>query len=1173
MKNYIGTTRTLESGQTGFKNVIFKPGKPPLESELNFVGDLSEDFSKSQLQALSNSGFIQSPVGTHEAGYDNLGAQFGINLTDTSNQLILKCLNGSPFNVNILGDIIKLGGTNSADESQVVVTLPSPPGAGSREDLVYLEVWYQQIVSQGLGHRPAANEVYAYGNVQSGLPGVTDDIFFGLIGTPTTDRVQVQYRVKVVPNVNFGGFPEGVNDILSVFAQAGMPTQSTYTFAPHASDKGLYVAGDGSTTAQTVLGSDDGYVYAIPLLRVHRRNASPFSLTNLNGAGKNIAQGNSDRPDGYLNDKIELGDLEDLRHEAGVAHDLDMTLDYNFKALLSGELGTALMESDNSNDVVHSAIGLQVDEISVIDNAGASEIAQPNDQRRAVSDAQTIQRTIEQFSLADRTFGAGINWTLGDQLTVPLALQSPVGSELGVTVVVTALVPGGALDAVKEIPITVNYLTNDYVITLGVIPVGVTTQDLSVDFDIIYPAGYGMTYVPENILKVYEVIENVNYSFVTTDDLDGIRPGSLVPTTGIASDYAIGLDEGKAFTTLFEYSVTGDGTAAYTIPAALGTIPVTHVYKVWIDGALVSRTVGAIKVVDVIFNGNDSITVTFTGGIPNTSTIKFFVALSNNAVLIDKQTKSIEEITESMYLVKTVNAGSNKTKIIFDAGTLVFSAQASAIDALDNQQSHVFVNGTETACTTVLDGNYIIVTLVAPVGVLNNDTVQVAFTRAKMLNALDQLQLYYQFIPYQGVTSRNSFNKGVDSFVETRPVEKAVGFLVHTSGTGGKNTTVNDNYSPMSVKLPLANAHKDGMLLNNPLVANTYPTNKGIDPAADLTIGGRVGFDIFESYSDWYDEGFDTQVSKDNYRTMFLRDTVRTNKVGVGSAVSFTSKDTINTNWSAVIDNAGNILGGQRIVFWYYVPNPTVLQDVALHLATDLTGTNDHIYMVTGGYHVGWNRAEFTARTNGTATTSTVVKVQFRFEMTAPGVTSYGMNIVPPYLEDDVSVPPDQEVQDGDIWFSESDSTLVKFDVLKGMYAISDGVGVEWFGDRAYAFDVPVIGGALPGGPSDKNSPYTLGENNLISKVGVVSNRGTFKGSNFYSVGMNTVTPSNKQTVMYMLEQVVNDPTGNFVAGEYVLRVETRIETNGTVRITNDDFDNLNAFDLYRCVGRPLGKI
>jgi hypothetical protein len=303
---------------------------------------------------------------------------------------------------------------------------------------------------------------------------------------------------------------------------------------------------------------------------------------------------------------------------------------------------------------------------------------------------------------------------------------------------------------------------------------------------------------------------------------------------------------------------------------------------------------------------------------------------------------------------------------------------------------------------------------------------------------------------------------------------------------------------------------------------------------------------------------------------MFLRDTIRCNKIGIGSAVAFASKDTLVQDFSTIIDAAGNVINNNKIVFWYYIPNPTIVQDVALHLAVDTSGVNDHIYMVTGGFHAGWNRAEFTKRTNGTANSTNIVKVQFRFELTSAGATQQGFNFVPPYIEEMAAPEP---VLDGDIWFSIESSTLVKFEVLRGMYAISDGIGVEGFGDRAYAFDVSVVAGAPANQPSPKNSPYSVGFDNFISKVGVVSSRGTFKGSNFYSVGFSTLTKSNKQTVMYLLEQVIEDPTGNFSPGEVVLRIETKIEDSGVVRITNDDYDNTNAYDLFRCRARPLGKM
>src|SRR5690606_36726513 len=49
-------------------------------------------------------------------------------------------------------------------------------------------------------------------------------------------------------------------------------------------DTGLYIAGDGTQTSKDLLKTADGYVYAIPLFRVKRRNSGGYSQNNGNGA-------------------------------------------------------------------------------------------------------------------------------------------------------------------------------------------------------------------------------------------------------------------------------------------------------------------------------------------------------------------------------------------------------------------------------------------------------------------------------------------------------------------------------------------------------------------------------------------------------------------------------------------------------------------------------------------------------------------------------------------------------------------------------------------------------------------------------------------------------------------------------------------------------------------------
>ena len=156
------------------------------------------------------------------------------------------------------------------------ITLNAPPTTGTREDLVFLEVYF----------------------------------------TADTNGANVlNYRIRVVDNVDFNTYPEGFpvthtqgyqnkNTGGFAFVQGGNATPFTkdntsynqqffalsnatsrmaYTGAPQ-NDTGLYVAGDGTSTYKTSFATTDGYVYAIPLFRVKRRNSGGYSVSNANGS-------------------------------------------------------------------------------------------------------------------------------------------------------------------------------------------------------------------------------------------------------------------------------------------------------------------------------------------------------------------------------------------------------------------------------------------------------------------------------------------------------------------------------------------------------------------------------------------------------------------------------------------------------------------------------------------------------------------------------------------------------------------------------------------------------------------------------------------------------------------------------------------------------------------------
>lgn len=130
------------------------------------------------------------------------------------------------------------------DVPTTTVTLNPVPTFSQRDDLVFLEAWFP---STGSGY-------------------------------------QLSYRIRVVDGVDFATYPEGINHTTKVKAWGGGSSDTTYTFAKDNVDVGLYKAGDGSSTAKTSLQTSDGYVYAIPLFRVKRRNNAGYRADNLNGA-------------------------------------------------------------------------------------------------------------------------------------------------------------------------------------------------------------------------------------------------------------------------------------------------------------------------------------------------------------------------------------------------------------------------------------------------------------------------------------------------------------------------------------------------------------------------------------------------------------------------------------------------------------------------------------------------------------------------------------------------------------------------------------------------------------------------------------------------------------------------------------------------------------------------
>lgn len=326
-----GVSRTLEAFDRAFRNVVFQKGKPPLDAEFNLQDDIHNEVVRQVITSHVNSGFLLDPTNSSEdfqfnALWSNLFL-FGNNgdSTDETQPFIF---------ANVNGWIVPVAGTNVTVDGDMsnFVRLHPPPGSDTRTDLVFLEVWQASVApNPSTDNKPSASTIWKFGNVEYGGTNVADDIEDSTIGFETTERVQVQYRLRVHgsgegagASVDLANYPDGLGDP-TVLGQGtasspvgGLPFTN---MRADLGDAGLWRAGDGNPNNS--LGTVDGYVYAIPLCAVFRRNSSAYS---------SIATGGNPNHNGAFNRNPSASALSDPRTGAKVLLSATLTSDLNATA-------------------------------------------------------------------------------------------------------------------------------------------------------------------------------------------------------------------------------------------------------------------------------------------------------------------------------------------------------------------------------------------------------------------------------------------------------------------------------------------------------------------------------------------------------------------------------------------------------------------------------------------------------------------------------------------------------------------------------------------------------------------------------------------------------------------------------------------------------------------------
>lgn len=556
----------LEPSGRAWETVVFEAGKPVLDRELNLSQDVDGGAAQEALRRAMPSGWLDagflSTSNPVDAIYQHL---------NTSNTLEIP--NGLRAHVN--GWLIQLQHSYVTGSNRLNLGA-GPGGAGSqRTDLVILEVWRRLVKPTGGsadGSTSATNRIWQQGNVTTDPAGdlvlnYANDLLDVNVGSETTSRVQIQYRLRVISGVDLFSFPYGMDDP-NVFANStpttpatpnGVVTAFTYVNQSANGDPGLWVAGDGLPT--NTLDTVDGYMYAIPLMGVFRRNTVAFArLTNQNGG---VAfPGPSDRPDGYFSNIIEASDLVDLR--SGVSPtgwSLSEVLEKNTNLILDNSKRTEIVNTAPDGGGNSGTTVLRANEIGGSSTAAGPLIGQFDAVRRRFS----ARSTYETVTVAIPPPGGA--WNNGEVVTVdPTALpvypyaafnwSSFAPTDVRFLDVVDMHWAGtsAAGQEYEDAEPSVVSLTGlgaipivSVSITFGTVPAGLTDETLFVTLLVGYPTGVGLSHTPTEDYGNASFALNtaplsaaapVSFSAFSTRDIDAPHREAQIEYTTVNLAYA-----------------------------------------------------------------------------------------------------------------------------------------------------------------------------------------------------------------------------------------------------------------------------------------------------------------------------------------------------------------------------------------------------------------------------------------------------------------------------------------------------------------------------------------------------------------------------------------------------------------------------------------------------------
>ena len=583
------------------------------------------------------------------------------------------------------------------------------------------------------------NYFYPYGCftpsplLQESIPDDSVDLFNGLI---TTYRAQIQWRLnvqRITLAYNFNQFrygldPTGVSANQSVYAQtsqsAPITGNATFQFqnlGPITGDTGMWRAGDGNPN--NILGTMDGYSYAMPVAVVFQRNSGPFVLgSNVFGcadpliANSGLIQyGISGRFDSKLADQIYADDTVDVRQTVSIDDwDYDTLTNDGFVDVISGNLRAAIGRGI-SPGMSPSALGSTMEYY-----VSMSPTVVPNTNTVGSFDGfsngfSSDQRTFfvtKQITINSKSVGInGGPWVQNDAFTISLPNTSTA-------VIASAFVQG--FNTVAGVKTPINLLAGQVLVS------GLNSKTLVVSF----PNNLSGTSYDPGANNLYLTL-GVSYPAGGTANLiktpfavDGgtlydATSGKTLPVYGV-SEYAISAQElaAQAFEVLTynpEYSSVQFGTRIFvevagslgvqqTVAGGVATTFIVpnvglngSVNGLYIVSAFDSVSNAAYTITSRTMSGGNCI-ITIQGAVPLTSTVVMvFMAQDTVQAAFNAPVKGITELEETVLFGTFVSTATLRmdTRVVVEsvsyssvtnASTVVLAAKDCTIKGISGRR-------------------------------------------------------------------------------------------------------------------------------------------------------------------------------------------------------------------------------------------------------------------------------------------------------------------------------------------------------------------------------------------------------------------------------------------------------------------------------------------------------